>query len=224
MLQNEDVLPTILRKVSFDSLDDMYAAIGYGGMTAVKCVNRIRDELVKASKAVPAKDQTPKPLQANGKKAAVASNSGVIVEDIGSCLLKFARCCTPVPGDPIIGFVTKGYGVSIHRCDCPNASPALIERQPDRWVRASWADTIAGEDFATSLEIDCKDRDGLMLDLAMVMTSLKIKVTEISCRSMPDGKAVASLTFSVHDVKELQNVTAKLRAVGGVENVRRGKN
>ena len=224
VLQNEDVLPTILKKVSFDSLDDMYAAIGYGGMTAVKCVNRIRDELVKASKAVPAKDQTPKPLQANGKKAAVASNSGVIVEDIGSCLLKFARCCTPVPGDPIIGFVTKGYGVSIHRCDCPNASPALIERQPDRWVRASWADTIAEEDFATSLEIDCKDRDGLMLDLAMVMTSLKIKVTEISCRSMPDGKAVASLTFSVHDVKELQNVTAKLRAVGGVENVRRGKN
>ena len=222
-LQNEDVLPTILRKVSFDSLDDMYAAIGYGGMTAVKCVNRIRDELVKASKAAPAKDQTPKPLQTNGKKAAVASNSGVIVEDIGSCLLKFARCCTPVPGDPIIGFVTKGYGVSIHRCDCPNASPALIERQPDRWVRASWADTIAEEDFATSLEIDCKDRDGLMLDLAMVMTSLKIKVTEISCRSMPDGKAVASLTFSVHDVKELQNVTAKLRAVGGVENVRRGK-
>ena len=224
VLQNEDVLPTILKKVSFDSLDDMYAAIGYGGMTAVKCVNRIRDELVKASKAVPAKDQTPKPLQTNGKKAAVASNSGVIVEDIGSCLLKFARCCTPVPGDPIIGFVTKGYGVSIHRCDCPNASPALIERQPDRWVRASWADTIAEEDFATSLEIDCKDRDGLMLDLAMVMTSLKIKVTEISCRSMPDGKAVASLTFSVHDVKELQNVTAKLRAVGGVENVRRGKN
>ena len=224
VLQNEDVLPTILRKVSSHSLDDMYAAIGYGGMTAVKCVNRIRDELVKASKAVPAKDQTPKPLQTNGKKAAVASNSGVIVEDIGSCLLKFARCCTPVPGDPIIGFVTKGYGVSIHRCDCPNASPALIERQPDRWVRASWADTIAEEDFATSLEIDCKDRDGLMLDLAMVMTSLKIKVTEISCRSMPDGKAVASLTFSVHDVKELQNVTAKLRAVNGVENVRRGKN
>ena len=224
VLQNEDVLPTILRKVSFDSLDDMYAAIGYGGMTAVKCVNRIRDELVKASKAVPAKDQTPKPLQTNGKKAAVASNSGVIVEDIGSCLLKFARCCTPVPGDPIIGFVTKGYGVSIHRCDCPNASPALIERQPDRWVRASWADTIAEEDFATSLEIDCKDRDGLMLDLAMAMTSLKIKVTEISCRAMPDGKAVASLTFAVHDVKELQNVTAKLRAVNGVENVRRGKN
>ena len=223
VLQNEDVLPTILKKVSFDSLDDMYAAIGYGGMTAVKCVNRIRDELVKASKAVPAKDQAPKPLQTNGKKAAVASNSGVIVEDIGSCLLKFARCCTPVPGDPIIGFVTKGYGVSIHRCDCPNASPALIERQPDRWVRASWADTIAEEDFATSLEIDCKDRDGLMLDLAMAMTSLKIKVTEISCRAMPDGKAVASLTFSVHDVKELQNVTAKLRAVGGVENVRRGK-
>ena len=153
----------------------------------------------------------------------VTANSGVIVEDIGSCLVKFSRCCTPVPGDPIIGFVTKGYGVSIHRCDCPNASPTLIERQPDRWVRASWADATGEEPFATSLEIDCKDRDGLMLDLAMVMTSLKIKVTEISCRTVADGKAVASLTFTVHDVAELNNVTAKLRSVNGVENVRRGK-
>ena len=222
-LQNEDVLPTILRKVSFDSLDDMYAAIGYGGMTAVKCVNRIRDELVKANKSLPGREQTPKPLQSVGKKQAASANSGVIVEDIGSCLVKFSRCCTPVPGDPIIGFVTKGYGVSIHRCDCPNASPALIERQPDRWVRASWAETTGEESFDTSLEIDCQDRDGLMLDLAMVLTSLKIKVKEISCRSLPDGKAVASLTFTVRNVSELNNVCSKLRTVNGVGAVHRGK-
>src|SRR5699024_7873848 len=127
------------------------------------------------------------------------------------------------PGDPIIGFVTKGYGVSIHRCDCPNASPALIERQPDRWVRASWAETTGEESFDTSLEIDCQDRDGLMLDLAMVLTSLKIKVKEISCRSLPDGKAVASLTFTVRNVSELNNVCSKLRTVNGVGAVHRGK-
>ncbi|MGN0981067.1 MAG: RelA/SpoT family protein [Candidatus Avoscillospira sp.] len=223
VLQNEEILPTILKKVSFDTLDDMYAAIGYGGITSVKCVNRIRDELVKANKALPGKEALqPKALNAV-KKANVTANSGVIVEDIGSCLVKFARCCTPVPGDPIVGFVTKGYGVSIHRCDCPNAHPELIEKQPDRWVRASWAVAMPDETFSTSLEIDCRDRDGLMLDIATAMNSMKIKISEIGCRAFPDGHAVASLTFSVASVSDLNTICAKLRGIAGVEKVRRGK-
>ena len=223
VLQNEEILPNILRKVSFDTLDDMYAAIGYGGMTAVKCVNRIRDELLKATKSAPKEAVTPKPLQSAGKKSNAAVNSGVIVEDIGSCLVKFARCCTPVPGDLIVGFVTKGYGVSIHRCDCPNASLNIISKQPERWVKASWAVTTADEPFDTSLEVDCRDRDGLLLDIATVMTAQKIKMREINCRTISEGHAVTSLTFSVHNVEELNAVCSKIRSVPGVEQVRRGK-
>ncbi len=223
VLQNEEILPNILRKVSFDTLDDMYAAIGYGGMTAVKCVNRIRDELLKATKSAPKEAATPKPLQSAGKKSNAAVNSGVIVEDIGSCLVKFARCCTPVPGDLIVGFVTKGYGVSIHRCDCPNASLNIISKQPERWVKASWAVTTADEPFDTSLEVDCRDRDGLLLDIATVMTAQKIKMREINCRTISEGHAVTSLTFSVHNVEELNAVCSKIRSVPGVEQVRRGK-
>ena len=223
VLQNEELLPTILRKVSFDTLDDMYAAIGYGGMTAVKCVNRIRDELLKATKAAPKEASTPKPLQSAGKKPNATVNSGVIVEDIGSCLVKFARCCTPVPGDLIVGFVTKGYGVSIHRCDCPNASLNIISKQPERWVKASWAVSSPDEPFDTSLEVDCRDRDGLLLDIATVMTAQKIKMREINCRAVGEGHAVASLTFSVRNVEELNAVCSKIRSVSGVEQVRRGK-
>ena len=223
VLQNEELLPTILRKVSFDTLDDMYAAIGYGGMTAVKCVNRIRDELLKATKAAPKEAATPKPLQSAGKKSNATVNSGVIVEDIGSCLVKFARCCTPVPGDLIVGFVTKGYGVSIHRCDCPNASLNIISKQPERWVKASWAVSSPDEPFDTSLEVDCRDRDGLLLDIATVMTAQKIKMREINCRAVGEGHAVASLTFSVRNVEELNAVCSKIRSVSGVEQVRRGK-
>jgi len=222
VLQNEELMPVLLKKVGFDELDDMYAAIGYGGMTAVKCVNRIRDELIRASKATP-KETTPKPLQGVGKKNAESGNSGVVVEDIGSCLIKFARCCTPVPGDPIIGFVTKGFGVSIHRCDCENAAPALVAKQPERWVRASWATLNPDEAFDTSLEVDCRDRDGLLLDFATIMTSLKVKVSEISCKAIPGGRALASLTFSVRNVAELNTVCARLRGLSGVEQVRRGK-
>ena len=221
VVNNEEIQPTILRKTGFDNLDDMYAAIGYGGLTAVKCVNRIRDELVKATKTVPKDPLTPKPLQ--NKKTGGTSNSGVIVEDIGSCLLKFARCCTPVPGDLIVGFVTKGFGVSIHRCDCPNASPEIIARQPERWVRASWAENAPEEPFDTSLEVDCRDRDNLLLDLATIMSGMKIRISEINCRAVGDGKVIASLTIRVKDVAELNAVCARIRTVSGVEQVRRGK-
>ncbi len=223
VVQHEDILPTILRKTGFDDLDDMYAAIGYGGLTAVKCVNRIRDELLKANKISAKESQMPKPLQGIGKKEAVFSNSGVIVEDIGSCLLKFARCCTPVPGDEIVGFVTKGYGVSIHRCDCVNASPETIALQPERWVRASWAVSAPDDPFDTSLEVECRDRDNLLLDLATVMSGMKIRISEMNCRLVGDGNAIASLTFSVRDVAELNTVCAKLQNVSGVQQVRRGK-
>ena len=222
VLQNEELLPVILKKVSFDTLDDMYAAIGYGGMTAVKCVNRMRDELLKATKSAPKETMPPKAMQSIGKKSAGTGNSGVIVEDIGSCMVKFARCCTPVPGDDIIGFVTKGYGVSIHRCDCVNAGPELREKQPERWVSASWA-TVFEENFDTSVEIDCRDRDGLLLDMAMIMSGMKIKLREMNCRTIGDGRAIASLTFSIRDVAELNNVCAKLCSVPGVVQVRRGK-
>ena len=178
--------------------------------------------LLKATKSTP-KETAPKQGQTTDKKAAVTANSGVIVEDIGSCLLKFARCCTPVPGDPIVGFVTKGYGVSIHRQDCPNAAEDIMHRAPERWVKAAWADAAADEPFDTSVEVDCRDRDGLLLDMAMVMSAMKVGISEIACRSVAGGMALASLTFRVKNVTELNAVCAKLRNVPGVEQVRRGK-
>ena len=222
VVQHEELQPVILKKVGFDCLDDMYAAIGYGGMTAVKCVNRIRDELLKFTKA-PKETVVPKALQAAGKKPGVTATSGVIVEDIGSVLLKFARCCTPVPGDPIVGFVTKGYGVSIHRCDCVNATPAIIEKQPERWVKASWAVSGPDEPFDTSLEVDCRDRDNLLLDIATAMSGLKVRMSELNCRTISEGRALATLTFCVRDVNELNAICARLRGIAGVEQVRRGK-
>ena len=222
IVQTEEVQAPMLKKLGYDTLDDMYAAIGYGGITTVKVLNRVKDDLVRASRAESKETQTPKVLQL--KKTNVTANSGVIVEDIGSCLIKFARCCTPVPGDPIVGFVTKGFGVSIHRCDCANAHPELIDKQPDRWVRASWAIALSDETFATSLELDVQDRDNMVLDIAAALSGMKIKVSEIAGRSLPNGRGLITLTFSVRSVSELNSVCAKLRTVTGVEAVRRGKN
>ena len=218
ILQNDDVRSAVLKRVSFESLDDMYAAIGFGGITAVKAVNRIKDELTKATRA-----QKEPQLQIKPPAAPASSNSGVIVEDIGSCMIKFSRCCTPVPGDDIIGFITKGYGVSIHRRDCPNAKQAADPSQSGRWVRVTWAEQPDAL-FSTSLELETKDRDGMMLDIATVLTSLRVRITEMTARSLPGGVGILNVSFPVHNLTELDNICARLRGISGVVEVRRGSN
>ena len=217
IIQSEDVLPLVLRRVSFDCLEDMYAAIGYGGLTAVKAVGRIRDEVTKATKSA-----TPKELLNLNKQQPTIDASGVIVEDIGSCMIKFSRCCTPVPGDDIIGFITKGYGVSVHRRDCPNAKSALDPAQSGRWVKVTWAESPEAT-FMTALEVDSVDREGLMLDVATILTSLRLRMNEMSARSVGSGRALVSLVFQVHNLTELQNVMARLRGISGVSAVRRAE-
>ena len=220
ILQQDDVRPMVLKRISFDSLDDMYAAIGYGGLTATKAVGRVRDELTKASR-----NMTPKELLSLGKQQQqpqAPTRSGVIVEDIGSCPIKYSRCCTPVPGDDIIGFITKGYGVSVHRKDCPNAKSAADPSQSGRWVKVTWAESPEAT-FTTALEVDSNDRDGLMLDVATILTSLRLRMNEMSARSVGSGRALVSLVFQVHNLTELQNVMARLRGISGVSAVRRAE-
>ena len=138
-------------------------------------------------------------------------------------MIKFSRCCTPVPGDDIIGFITKGYGVSVHRRDCPNAAGANDPKQAGRWVKVAWS-TEAEKPFSTTLEVDSTDRDGIWLDIATALSSSKIKVTELSGRDMPAGKARTIATFEVKNVQELETIRAKIRAISGVLDVRRGQN
>ena len=223
LLNDGELLPVLLKKLSFDNLEDMYAAIGYGGLTAAKAFGRIRDDLTRATKQqTPQKEQpgktAPEQQKTNRHKA-----SGVIVEDIDSCMIKFSRCCTPVPGDDIIGFITRGYGVSVHRKDCINAQAAAEPSQRDRWVPVAWA-CDESSPFSTTLEIDSNDRSGLWLDVASVLNAAKVKVTELAGREMPSGKARMLATFEVRNVEELEGIRNRIRQISGVVEVRRGQN
>ena len=220
LVNDEELLPTLLKKVSFASLDDLYATIGFGGMTALKAVGRIKDELTKASRAQTAKEQ---PLQIKPPAAGTPNTSGVVVEDIGSCMVKFSRCCAPVPGDDIIGFITKGYGVSVHRRDCPNARGADDPAQAGRWVRVTWVQSPDAT-FMTSLELEGTDRDGLMLDIATVLTGLRVRISEMNARNVPGGQCLIAMTFAVHSLTELESICARLRGISGVRQIRRGIN
>ena len=147
----------------------------------------------------------------------------MIVEDIDSCMIKFAKCCTPVPGDPIVGFITKGFGVSIHRADCPNAQSREDPRQAARWVRVRWA-TQEEQPFETTLELDCITRDGLILDVAMVLSTARVRVKEMSGKDLPGGRSAITIRFEVKDVAELESVRTKLLNIRDVVGSRRGQN
>ena len=217
----------LLKKLSYDTWDDMFAAIAYGGLTAAKAVGRIRDDINKALKQQTAEKLPQSPLRFRPDSEAVTQNrhavNGVIVEDIDSCMIKFAKCCTPVPGDPIVGFITKGFGVSIHRADCPNAQNREDPRQAARWVRVRWA-TQEEQPFETTLELDCITRDGLILDVAMVLSTARVRVKEMSGKDLPGGRSAITIRFEVKDVAELESVRTKLLNIRDVVGSRRGQN
>ena len=221
-----DVLPSVLKRVGFQSLDELYAAIGYGGYTALKAVNRIRDELLQISRAAAvekaaqeaaarsAQEGRPTPQKSKSEK-------GLIVEGLSNCLVKFSKCCTPVPGDAIVGFITRGYGVSVHRKDCPNADPE--RRTPadqGRWIKVTWSDDVY-ESYTTSLEVVCKDRDGLLVDISTALSASKVSVTSLNSHTTTDGFAIFHLTISVTDAKQLDHVMRKLHQISGVMKVSR---
>ena len=224
VLNDPDLEPVLLRKLAFDNWDDMYAAIGYGGLTATKAVGRIRDDINKALKNQTSEkgEQMPLKLVNTTNKNRHAVN-GVIVEDIDSCMIKFSRCCTPVPGDDIIGFITKGFGVSVHRTDCPNTSTRNDPKLSARWVRVSWAQQEI-QPFETVLELDCNTRDGLFLDVATTLSGARVRVKELNGKDLPGGRSMFTVRFEVHDVAELETIRNKLCSIRDVIGSRRGQN
>ena len=220
-----EVGPQLLRKLAFDSWEDMYAAIGYGGLTAVKAVGRIRDDINKAIRvqANEKLSQNPLKITPDTTRPNRHAVNGVIVEDIESCMIKFAKCCTPVPGDPIIGYITKGFGVSVHRRDCPNACTQDHPIQAARWVQVHWANQEE-QPFETTLELDCITRDGLLLDVATTMTTARVRVKELFGKDLPGGRSTFTVRFEVKNVSELDAIRKKLLSIKDVVASKRGHN
>ena len=221
-----DIEAALLKKTSFGSMDEMYAAIGYGGFSAQKAVNRIHDEIVKLEKQRKEERAATVPVDNSGAtRPAVPkrtkSEQGIVVEGLSNCLVKFSKCCTPVPGDEIVGFITRGYGVSVHRCDCPNA--AIERRKPEergRWIKVSWG-TDVKESYQTALDIYAKDRLDLVLDVSAALSSSQTRVASINATTTADGFAVILLSIFISDAQHLAAVMRRLHQISGVMKVDR---
>ena len=226
-VQEYDVMPVILKRLSLSSADDVFAAIGYGGITATKTVNRIRDEIQRAQRASAGKNALEKLSESAEKRAEAKKQEkqhaiqGVLVSGLDNCLIKFARCCTPVPGDEIVGFITRGYGVSVHRTDCVNHINGRLD--PDgggRWIDVSWA-SETNESYMTTLKISSRDRGGLVLDIATALATLSAKVHSLSARDVGGGLAVTTVTLEVRNLADLKLIINRIAAVKGVTEVAR---
>ena len=225
-----EFLPVLLKKVAYPTLDDLYAAIGYGGFTAQKAVSRIQGELQRRqqqrqqeqmlAEAVAEPKEDPKPADTPKQPKAVKSEQGIIVEGLDNCLVKFSKCCTPVPGDDIVGFITRGYGVSVHRADCPNASEEKRKEQPGRWIHVSWG-TDTNDSYPTTIEAVCKDRLNLLLDISSALSTTKTFVLGLNTRSTEDGFAIIRIEIQIKDGAQLSTLMNKLHQISGVLQVNR---
>lgn len=201
--------------------DDFYAAIGYGGIQLWKVLPRIKEEALRLQKsAAPDQPQELPPPTTPEPKRRVAS--GVLVEGMDNCLIKFSRCCNPLPGDEIIGFITRGFGVSIHKRSCSNVPRDLTKcPEPERWVNAHWAGDVK-DDFKSTLHILAVDRAGLLADVTQQLSNMKIFIHALNSRQeRGSGNAFISATISINGLPQLQNIIERLGKIPGVISIDR---
>ena len=213
----ETFVADIAARQRYNSVEDFYAAIGYGGLSLQKLIPRIREEFQKKYRTPTQNDEILLGRIPPRQRPAKAS-SGVIVEGLDGCLVKFARCCNPVPGDDIIGFITRGFGVSIHKKDCVNVVNA--DTTSDRWVHTEWAATVK-ETFKSTIDILGTDRQGLVADVTVALGNMRIPIHTLMAREAKDNHSIIQVTIGISDLEQLRGIMASLKKISGVISVQR---
>lgn len=211
----------VLEKYKYNTLEDCYAAIGFGAISAAKIITRLLEEYKKENKEEEIENKIQELRDAKPAVRTKVSKSGVVVKGIDNCLVKLSRCCNPLPGDEIIGYITKGRGVSVHRADCVNCKDLLSDEQ--RIIEVSWYKENAAS-YMADLEIYANDRNGLLADITVAIGDLKAKMVSINARTVNNGRvAIINVGVEVEDIDKLNKVIKAVRKVDSVYDVHRQK-
>lgn len=215
----DEFIKRISEKQHFAQVDEFYAAVGYGGIQINRLMPGIKDEYNKNWKEKEA--EKPHGTNVLDRPRRNASSNGVIVEGIDNCLIKMARCCNPLPGEEIIGFITRGHGLSIHRRNCVNVPRDLAHcAEPERWLKAHWDDSVKIETQST-LDVYAIDRDGIVLDITSTLMNMHVKIHSINARPIYDGNCLTTLTVAVSSKEHLDNIVRIIRKIDGVYHIER---
>lgn len=218
--QREEFILSLAQKQRMNTADDFYAAVGYGGISIAKMMPHIKDDYSKLVKSQKSDDEPIKTVPVKTKRT---KSDGVVIEGIDNCLVKFSKCCNPLPGDEIIGFITRGHGVSIHKRDCTNVpKQPELSPEPERWIKAYW-DSQVKEDFKANLTIVGMDRIGLLMDITAQFAAMHVDIHSVNSKTNKDGRAVFNFVITVNGAEHLKSVMAKMAKVNGVLDVERSK-
>lgn len=214
----EDFLKQDMNKHNCETVDDFFAAIGYGGVQLSKVIQRLKAEYNRKYGEKSSSDTFEnKNIQKSSK-----NNSGVIVDGIDDCVVKFAQCCNPLPGDEIIGFITRGHGVSVHKQDCINyLNQKNDEESLARWINVKWKNTADSGYFKTTLDIIAVDRIGLLADVSSTLAMINIYIYESTSRELKNGNAILTVTLSVAGMEQLNTVISRILKIKNVISVER---
>lgn len=202
-----------------NTMDDFYAAIGYGGIQLWRLMPRIKEEYSKKYKKTE-EDNINEILEKQPEKKKKIS-SGIIVEGMDDVLIKLSKCCNPLPGDDIIGFITRGYGVSIHKCSCTNVPKDISKtEEPERWVEARWSDSVK-DTFHGTIEILCDGRTGYLADLAVHISAMHLSIHSINSHELSDDRAIITLTIDVKSIDHMNSIVARLSNINGTISITR---
>ena len=213
--EREKFIADIAARQKYNTVDDFYASIGYGGVSLEKIMPRVKDDFIRLYRKP---EQT---LAPTAKKTSQKASNGVIVEGLEGCLIKFARCCNPLPGDEIVGFITRGFGVSIHKCDCANVVNARRRGEdPERWVNATWASKVK-ETFKSTLDILASDRIGILADVSVQLGNMRIPIHSVMAKELKTGQTSIQVSIGINDLNQLQTIINNLSRIPGVSSVKR---
>lgn len=214
-------LENVCKRIGFQSLDDLYASLGYGGLTLNQVIMRLKDEIRKNHKIdIKEEEQIEKKILKTSHTRRKKSNTGIKVKGIENILVRFSKCCNPVPGDEIIGYITKGRGVSIHRKDCPNTKDLLVE--PERIIEVEW-NTQSSVSYNADVQVRANDRQGLLAEITSIINENKINIVSFYSRTSKDRIANINFVLEINDIDQLNKLIRRLRRIEGVIDVFRAK-
>ena len=209
-------LADIAKRQKFSNVEEFYAAIGYGGVLLSRIMPRIKEDYAKLNE-----HKKPKQISDIIRPSVTKAQDGVVIEGIDNCLIKFSRCCSPLPGDDIVGFITRGHGVSVHKRDCNNVPHDIsAAEEPERWLRAYWSETRQ-DSFKATLLINGIDRNGLLADVTMLIAGIGVPVHNVNARQTNGGNCILSLTMSVQSVEHLRSIIQRIEKVEGIYHIER---
>lgn len=217
---NEFIQKIALRQ-HFENVEEFYAAVGYGGIMINRLIPGIKDEYNRNWKEVEPEKIETNIVEKNEPRS--TSSNGIIVDGIDNCLIKMSKCCSPLPGEDIVGFITRGHGLSIHKRSCKNV-PKDLENcaEPERWVHAHWDENVKIVSNST-VNVYAINRDGIAHDIASMLLKLHIKMTSMNVRVINDGNCLSTITFAVNSREHLENIIKNLKKIQGVYHIERSE-